>query len=232
MLGGMAESKLQATLRRSDELDDAVLAALPNPYVQAVRNPRHDASLAASLMSLEHGRAIRLLISAEMITTGIGVQRIQFEALARSMWLLYAASADQIGAATAPMSPKAAKAGEKLPMAAEMVQALRGKAPPGAYEAMAGFKVATLKPLHSYAHAGFHPLKRHMEGYPETLVVQILWNSNALLTMACSMFAALAGSAAAMRAVNEARLAFADCLPVITKQVSNESASGPRRPMI
>lgn len=212
----MSESLLQATLRRSAELDDAVWAALPDPYVPAVKLPRHDASLVAALMSLEHGRAGRLLIAEGMITTGIGVQRMQFEALARSMWLLYAASEEDLGQATAPMSPKAAKAADKLPQAAAMVDALKGKAPPGAFCAMAGSKEATLKPLHSYVHAGFHPMKRHVEGYPEALVVQILGNSNALLTMACSMFAVLAGSSVAVREVKRVRLAFTDCLPVIT----------------
>lgn len=214
MLGGMSESKLEAALRRSDELDAALWSVFPDPYVPAVSSPRHDASLTAALMAVEHARATRLLISASMSTTAIGVQRMQFEALARSMWLLYAASEDEVGIATAPLTAKAAKkADDDLPMAAEMVKALKGKTPPGADEMMAAYKAATLKPLHSFVHAGFHPLRRHVEGYPEALLLQIVGNCNGLLTMTGAMLAILAGNQAAMGSLSRLQAQFADCLP-------------------
>ena len=187
---GMSETKLEAALRRSDELDAAVWGVFPGPYAPAVPSPRHDASLTAALMAVEHARATRLLITESMSTTGIGVQRLQFEALARPMWLLYAASEDEVRIATAPLTARAAKkADDDLPMAAEMVKALKGKTPPGADEMMAAYKDEALKPLHSFVHACVHPLRRHVEGYPEALLLQIIGNCNALLTMTGAMLA-------------------------------------------
>lgn len=214
MLGFMSETKLEAVLRRSDELDAEVWGIFPDPYAPAISSPRHDASLTAALMSVEHARATRLLISASMFTTGIGVQRMQFEALARSMWLLYAASESEVNIATAPLTVKAAqKADDALPMVADMVKALKGKTPHGADQMMAAYKAATLKPLHSFVHAGFQPLRRHVEGYPEPLLVQILGNCNGLFTMTGAMLAILAGNQAAMGAISRLQAKFADCLP-------------------
>lgn len=228
MLGGMSETKLEAALRRSDELDAAVWRVFPDPYVPAASSPRHEASLTAALMAVEHARATRLLISESMATTGIGVQRTQFEALTRSMWLLYVASENEVCLATAPLTEKAARKADDLPMVAEMVNSLKGKTPDGAYEMMIAYKTATLKPLHSFVHAGFHPLRRHVEGYPEVLLLQILGNCNALLTMTGAMLAILAGSQAAMGAINRLQVEFADCLPeLLAEGRTSEGSAGP-----
>ena len=209
----MTESKLKNSLRRSDELEAALWAVLPDPYAPAVSSPKHDASLTAALMAIEHARATRLLLSAGMATTAIGIQRSQFEALARCMWLLYAATDAEVQKASVPLTLESAKVADGLPMAGDMLKVLKGKAPPGAFEMMAAYKEANLKPLHSFVHAGLHPLRRHLEGYPENLLVQILGNCNGLLTMTCAMLAVLAGNQPAMGAISRLQSQFDDCLP-------------------
>lgn len=209
--------RLISMLARSQELDSAVWAALPDPYAPAESSPRHDAALVASLLAVEHGRASRILISEGMSTTGIALTRMQFEALCRSLWLLYAASDREVEVASAELTVEAAKAGDDLPMAAKMIDALAGKGPPGAVEMLVGFKDATMKPLHSFVHAGFHPLRRHVEGYPEPLLIQILGNSNALFTMTGATLAILAGSQGSMRAMSRLQVEFADCLPELIR---------------
>lgn len=209
----MTESKLEQALRRSDELEAKMWGVLPEPYAPAVSSTRHDASLTAALMAVEHAEASRILLSAGMATTAIGIQRTQFEALARCMWLLYAATDEDVRKVSAPLTLQSAKEADGLPMAGDMVKALNGKAPPGASEMMATYKDVALKPLHSFVHAGFHPLRRHLEGYPEALLIQIIGNCNALLTMTGAMLAVLAGSQPAMGAISRLQVEFADCLP-------------------
>ena len=219
----MTETKLEMALRRSDELDAALWGVLPDPYKPAVSSSRNDASLTAALMAVEHARASRFLLSAGMATTAIGIQRTQFEAIARCMWLLYAATDEEVRKASAPLTVESAKEADGLPMAGDMVKALKGKAPPGASEMMAGFKESTLKPLHSFVHAGLHPLRRHLAGYPEALLVQILGNCNGLLTMTGAMLAVLAGDQSAMGAISRLQVEFADCLPELV--VATRAAS-------
>lgn len=206
-------ASLSTVLARSDELDSAVWAALPSPYVPAITSPRHDASFAAAMMAVEQGRACRLLFSRGMHTTGIAVTRMQFEALCRSMWLLYAATDEEIGLATAALTVDASKQANDLPMASKMIEALAGKAPHMAIQMLANFKSANLKPLHQFVHAGFHPLRRTMEGYPEALIVDVVFNSNGLLLTTGAMLAVLAGSQRAMGAVTHLQTIFSECLP-------------------
>lgn len=59
----MSSTTIESILRRSRELDAAVWGALPDPYLPAMSSPRHDASLSASLMAVEHSRAFQLLVS-------------------------------------------------------------------------------------------------------------------------------------------------------------------------
>ncbi len=165
------------------------------------------------MMAVEQGRACRLLFSHGMHTTGIAVTRLQFEALCRSMWLLYAASDEEVRSATAALTVKAAKEANDLPMAAKMIELLAGKAPPMAIQTLTHFKDANLKALHQFVHAGFHPLKRTLDGYPEPLLAGILRNCNGLAVATGAMLAILAGRQDAMGAMARLQTDFADCLP-------------------
>ncbi|MGE4240696.1 DUF6988 family protein [Ramlibacter sp.] len=221
----MSVNEIQRLLGRSGELDAAVWGELPDPYVPAMSSPRHDASLTATLMAVEHARAFRLLVAEGMFTTAIGVARMQFEALCRAMWLLYAATDKEVAAATAKLSKKAERRAGGLPMAAEMVAALEGKAPHGVHQMMLGYKQAMLKGLHSFVHAGLHPLQRHVEGYPEQLLAEIVRNINGLFVATGAFLAILAGSQPSMRAMNRLQVAFADCLPELVP--ANAQPSSP-----
>lgn len=220
---------LKFVLRRSEELDAAVWRALPDPYVPAMSSSRHDASLTATLMAVEHARALRLLVSEGMFTTAIGIARMQFEALCRAMWLLYAASEEEVAIATAALSEQAEKEANSLPMAANMVAALEGKAPAGVHEMMSAYKDAMLKALHSFVHAGLHPLQRHVQGYPEKLLSQIVANCNGLYVATGAFLSILAGSQTSMRAMSGLQRTFADCLPELVPPPSPRGDKGATR---
>jgi hypothetical protein len=216
---------LEHLIRRSGDLDAALWARLPDPYVPAMSLRRHQASLVATLMAVEHARASRLLIAEGMFTTGIGVARMQFEALARGMWLLYAATDEEVDVLTANLSVEAEKEANKLPMAAKMVDALDGRTPPGLHETMSAYKGAMLKELHSFVHAGIHPLQRHVKGYPEKLVEQVIRNTNGLFVATAAFLAVLAGSQPSMQAIRQLQESFADCLPELVSTGAQASSS-------
>jgi hypothetical protein len=218
------QGSLTEVLRRADELDVAAWALLPDPYRLFDSTPRHEVSLKACALSMEHGRAVRALISAGMHTTGIAIVRMQFEGLARAMWLLYAASDDDVAKAGAILTIEAEQAAKNLPMAAKMVEALEGKGPPAAFKMMSDFKDAMLPALHSFMHVGLHPLRRQLEGYPEALLVQALRNSNALLLMTGIMLAALTGNQRTTTDMRGLYFAFADCLPELDGPVPAQSS--------
>ena len=129
-------------------------------------SPRIQTSDVACSLSLEHWASTRTLLRSGLLPSAIVVHRAQFEALARSIWLLYAASDDHLSKLTATLSLESEQAAKNMPQTAEMMQDLAKEAPPQAYDALSRFKENSWKALNSYAHAGIHPIRRHEEGYP------------------------------------------------------------------
>lgn len=193
-------------------------AALPDPYQLAQETQRAKVSLVAVLIAEEQARACRLLISEGMHTTAIAVNRVQFEALCRALWTFYAASDEEVAILASDLTPESERLANKLPMAADMVKKLESSpAPDGVHALMAGYKEAMLKQLHSFLHAGIHPLKRHTAGYPEQLLRQVIANANGLLVATGATLAILAGSPESMRRMNEIQREFADCTPELVE---------------
>lgn len=210
----MTNSTLAALMARSGQLHAEVWGSLPDPFQLVEDTDRNKVSLAAALIAEEQARACRLLMSERMHTTAIAVNRVQFEALCRSLWTLYAASDEDVAVLAGDLTPDSEMLANKLPMAADMVKKLESSgAPQGVHVLMASYKDAMLKQLHSYLHAGIHPLKRHTAGYPEPLLRQIAANANGLLIATGATMAILAGSAESMRRMNQLQREFADCTP-------------------
>lgn len=171
-------------------------------------------------VALEHARALRELISAGFHTTAASVLRMQFEALVRAMWLLWAANESELEKINAPLSSESEAAASKLPMVAKMIERLKDAGPRGAYEMVNGFKSTMLGGLNSFVHSGIHPLQRSRMGYPERLVAQVLQNSNAVFLMTTMLLANLTGDAAISKAMSKIQPGFADCLPELLTQQS------------
>ncbi|WP_409372491.1 DUF6988 family protein, partial [Pseudomonas nitroreducens] len=75
------------------------------------------------------------------------------------------------------------------------------------------FKDVTWSAMNSYVHSGIHPLRRHAEGYPLPLVLQILQSSNGLLTMTGMVAAILTGDERCIEPMRKIQTRFSDCLP-------------------
>ena len=102
---------------------------------------------------------------------------------------------------------------EKLPMHAEMLNALDGKAPRDAMISLLSFKEYQWKPLSSYIHGGVHALRRHSDGYPVDLLKQVLRASNGLSTMVAMVLLLISSDQSKQGFLPSVQMDFKDCLP-------------------
>ena len=206
---------LTQSLLRAEQLDTDLMDALGAAnYRPCDDSARISASVSAASVSLEHGRALRVLVAEGLATAGLSLLRLQHEALTRSVWLLYAADEPAIAKLSAPLSKEAEAAANKLPMMADMLKQLAGK--PAATQPLLGllaFKDNNSAALNSFVHGGIHALQRHAQGFPLPLVLQAIRNCNGLMLMTGMMLAVLAGSQPLVGRVGRLQAAFADDLP-------------------
>jgi hypothetical protein len=167
----------------------------------------------ASSMSLEHWSATLRLLQAGLLPSAVVIHRSQFEALLRSIWALYAASEEQLSKLSAVLTVESEQSAKNLPQVADMMAALSKKAPPQAYEAMNRFKENSWKALNSYAHAGIHPIRRHVEGYPVQLIESVAKNANGLAVVSAMQAVVLSGAQPLQREVLDLAAQFSDCMP-------------------
>jgi hypothetical protein len=181
--------------------------------------PRYDgsdrirASHVACELSVEHWDAMRILFGGGYVSSAIALHRLQFEALVRSLWLLYAALDDQVAKLAAQLDVESEQQAKNLPLVADMMNTLSKRAPVAAYEALKGFRDASWKPLNSYVHAGIHPLYRLDDGYPVELVDDIVRMTNGLGILSGKQASALAGSRVHMKEAQRLCFEYRDCLP-------------------
>lgn len=176
-------------------------------------SPRVRISDVACSLSLEHWASARELLRTGLLPSAIVVHRAQFEALVRSIWLLYAASEDHLSKLTTTLSLESEQAAKNMPQTAEMMQNLSTKAPPQAYDALSRFKENSWKALNSYAHAGIHPIRRHGDGYPVQLINDALRNANGLAIVSCMQAVVLSGQQPLQRKLLAAATKRPSCMP-------------------
>lgn len=202
---------IDAMLTRSTELQEEILRLVssrpPHP------GERFETAMVACGVAMEHATALRLLFEQGCPTTAVSVMRIQFEALTRAMWMLYAASDLAIQKLASPLTTESERAANRLPMVSEMVESIVKHAPAEASAMLVQFKDVTWSAMNSYVHSGIHPLRRHAEGYPLPLVLQILQSSNGLLTMTGMVAAILTGDERCIEPMRKIQTRFSDCLP-------------------
>lgn len=187
-----SDDPLEVMLRRSDELHEALLHLLDG--VAFDPSPRGEAAFGMCSVALEHGLSLRALMAMGLPTSAVGLMRLQFEALTRAMWLQYAASDQAIQKLTAPLTNQTELAAKNLPSASDMIDQIGtrvGPSVPAAHQMLAHFKDVSWHAMNPFVHGGIHPLRRQAEGFPVHLALQILRNSNGLLTMTATALAVL-----------------------------------------
>ncbi|WP_269619229.1 DUF6988 family protein [Zhongshania sp. BJYM1] len=168
----------------------------------------------------EHAESAKMLISAGNLTSATGLVRLQYEAVARAMWLLYAASDADVSRLTSELTQDTAGRANRLPMLSEMLEKLQGKAPQGPVDMLLEFKDYSWKPLSSFVHGGIHAIHRHSKGYPIPLLEQIVRISNGVSVMVGMLLIILHGGTEHRGKIPSIQREFADCLPDTKSQIS------------
>ena len=207
---------LEDLLHRSDELGECIFGILqPETYRPAKSSPRLDAAIGLALISIEHASALRVLVGAGLMPSAFALMRPQFEALTRSVWMMWAAEDSDVYRIQAILTLESEKDASKLAGVSKMLADILVHAPPGPAQMLAQFKEVSLASLNSYVHGGIHVLARQAEGYPLQLVDQVVRNSNGLQIMAGMLLAMYGSSADAGHAMSKIQWQFADCLPTL-----------------
>ena len=198
-------------LKRSAELAEVMVEFLSVPPYDG--SARIASSRTLCEVSFEHAESVRLLLGAGNFTSALGVLRMQYEALVRSLWVLYSASDASVAKLQSELKHETANAADKVPTLGEMLAALEGKAPLQAAKPLAEFKEYSWKPLSSYLHGGIHAVSRHTQGYPVALLTHVAKSSNGLLMMAGMMLVVLSGDPRYTGRMAAIQRDFANCCP-------------------
>ncbi|CDF82205.1 hypothetical protein PKB_0837 [Pseudomonas knackmussii B13] len=205
--------ELDDVLTRSRELHRAIEAHLNNAVLED--SSRSESSFYMCTLSLEHGAGLRALISQGNAVSATALMRLQYEALVRGIWIEYAANEAQLEKICQPLTLETEQAAKSLPGLDDMLKKLENtpSAPQMAVIQLVDFKRVMLKALNSYVHGGLHPLRRHAEGFPIPLAIEVVRNSNGLATMAGMMMALLTRDPTITQPMRHIQLKFHDCLP-------------------
>lgn len=166
-------------------------------------------------IAFEHAESAKILISTGNLTSATGLVRLQYEALTRAMWLLYAASDTSVSKLASELTHKTAGNANNLPMLSEMLDNMRGNAPQEALDMLLEFKKYSWKPLSSFVHGGIHAIHRHSKGYPVQLLVQMIKISNGVSIMVGMLLVILHGGGEQLGKITKIQKEFVDCLPDI-----------------
>ncbi|WP_372438136.1 hypothetical protein ACCM60_12965 [Pseudomonas chlororaphis subsp. aureofaciens] len=191
-------------LNSSDELHIEILHLLEG--VTPFPDTRHEVAMVACGMALEHALSLRLLVRTQCYTSALAMMRLQYEALTRAIWLLYAAKDQQVETLVAPLTLEAEHRAKKLPMFSQMLREIVERAPVQASGILLDFKDVNSHAMNSFVHSGIHPLSRYSEGYPPELIQSGIQNSNGLNVMTLQLGVILTGDpclAGTVRAVQE-----------------------------
>jgi hypothetical protein len=216
MMSNAADSvDIGALLERSEEFERAIQACFPESgFVLAITNQQHELVATACLLCIEHSGVLRAAFAIAAPNSGSAVLRLQYEALLRAAWLMYAASPEQVATLATVLDLEAEQAAKKLPGYLDMLDAVVKKAPAGLSAPLAEFNQYSRHALNSFVHSGIHPLQRARSGYPATMGAAVIRFSNGLMHFAYRMLASLSGRQRRMDQVTRLYEGFKDCVPM------------------
>lgn len=216
----MPHHTLRRLLDRTAEFETALLDEFPGgQLVLAIQEPRHEVAAAAALIATEHAVALRAAAEHGAMNSAAAILRLQYEAVLRSAWLLFAAGPGQVERLTKSLDLEAEQGAKNVPGFLDMLNAVERAAPAGLALPLVEFNRYSRHALNSFIHAGIHPLTRARNGFPPDLAETVLRFSAAMLHFAYRLLAALTGSQDRMNRVTRTYSAFVDCLPVTSEAV-------------
>jgi len=222
-MSDMQQAALADLLDRSEKFEAAIQACFPQGgTVLAQATRQNELVVVACQLSIEHALALRSAFAALAPNSGAAILRLQYEALLRAAWLLFAANPSQIEKLSRTLDLEAEQAAKNLPGYLDMLDAVGRKAPPGLSAPLTEFNQYSRHALNSYVHSGIHPLRRARDGFPAEMAATLVRFSNALMHFAYRMLASLTGAQRRMDKVTHAYLDFKDCLPMAAASHSPE----------
>jgi hypothetical protein len=209
---------LATLLARSDRLHSAWQEALePTDSEDDLGLSLRDSlALDACALTLEHGQAMRQLVSSQLEASAMTLLRVQHEALLRAIWLLYAASEANVDALAAPRTMATLKKANNLPLTHDLLdQVEKSDAPEVMKRNLRQFRDQSWAGMNSYTHAGLLALGRIGSGHPESHLVQTVQVSNAHSYSACMIMARLVGPEHSSASINVIALAHPGCMVLV-----------------
>jgi len=147
-------------------------------------------------VAIEYGTALNALFGLGLANSAVALLRIEYEALLRSAWLLYAASDIQVEKASALLTRESANSAKNLLNAEAMLLDLdldldldlerKMQTFPGLARLVLPLRELrdeAWKPMNAFVHCGIHPLARVRDGFPEELAVSMIKNPMVLSTL-------------------------------------------------
>ena len=206
---------IDTLLERSEAFERAIQGCFPEPgFVLAVESQQHELVATACVLCIEHAGVLRVAFTIAAPNSGSAILRLQYEALLRAAWLLYAASPDHIAKLAAVLDVEAEQAAKKLPGYLDMLEAVVKKAPAGLSAPLVEFNQYSRHALNSFVHSGIHPLRRAQDGYPAVIGATVIRFSNGLMHFAYRVLSSLSGSQRRMDRVTRLYEGFEDCVPM------------------
>lgn len=169
-------------------------------------------------VAMEHGISVCILVEAGNVVSAIALQRPQFEAVVRALWLHAIATDEWIERYFTAVKANPMKDPNFSPQVSEMLEALSATPHAPAVRMLMALKDTAWGPMNSYVHSGIHPVVQHHAGFPPEYAIQTLRNSNGLSGMAATLMAIMTGDARIATGVRDAQLSHLDCLPPIDRQ--------------
>lgn len=184
--------------------------------------PRFVVSRVLCSVALQHGESAILLTKVGNFTSAVGLIRLQYEALVRAVWSLYAASDGAVEKLAAELTTEKARKARNMPMLSVMLKELDGRAPSEPMRMLREIKEYSWGPLSSFVHGGIHAVSRHRTGYPVQLLDQAIRNSNGISMMVGMLLVILSGDPSQQGKMPQIQVEFADCLPPFLWSVQRE----------
>jgi hypothetical protein len=210
----LERSAMVSLLERSAILEEAAKACFPaTGVVLSVSDNKHELVAAACTLCIEHGRVLRSAFALDAPSSGSALLRLQYEALLRAAWLMFAATDTQFEKLASALNVETEQAAKNLPGYSEMLNAVLRAAPEGLGGPLEEFNQYSRQALNSFVHSGIHALHRMRNGYPAEMARTVVQFSNGLLHFAYRLLASLSGSQRRMDRVTRLNVDFSDCLP-------------------
>jgi hypothetical protein len=204
----MSDSQVHPVLERSEQLYSEINSRF-TPYKST--NNKDQLTQVCSDLSFQHAKSLRVLYDLELDGTATAILRMQFESVVRLMWLHFSAPDSFVGSYTGSISgdnpPK------EFPAVTEMIEKIKKFGVSGPGEALEEFKEVAWKGMNNHIHNGYLALSRHVNSYPDKLVIQIISNSNALNLMTAMVLARINQSQDDVNFVKGLQLSYQNIMP-------------------